>query len=169
MTSFQLCVHRNRFVCLCVCVCCTLWVVRARGEISEVPDTVCFQPPTPHISGHVVSQPPALNWMGGGGGETRCSKIQTKNSQNLFTCCELGWMCVCVGWGGGGTKSRVMNIHLPLSYVMNLAHVCNTQPRMSDIYTNAVCLTTQKRRNNSMTADEPSFRHPARQTRDPPE
>lgn len=35
-----------------------------------------------------------------------------------------------------------MLIHLLLRYVMSLAQVCNTQPRMSDIYMSAICLTT---------------------------
>lgn len=36
-----------------------------------------------------------------------------------------------------------MLIHLLLRYVMSLAQVCNTRPRMSDIYTSAICLTTR--------------------------
>lgn len=98
MTSFQLCVHRNRFVCVRVCVCRTLWVVCARGEISEVPDTVYLQPPAPHISGHVVSQPPALNW--GEGKKRKIHKNTDKEFPDLFTCCNLGWMCACVCVGG---------------------------------------------------------------------
>lgn len=36
-----------------------------------------------------------------------------------------------------------MLIHLLLRCVMSLAQVCNTQPRMSDIYVSAICLTTR--------------------------
>lgn len=97
---------------VCVFVCRTLWVVWALGEISEVPDTVCPQPPTPHISGHVVSQPPALNWKKRKDGH----KYRQRNSQNLLTHCVLGWIYiyiyVSVCWGVCRHKEQ-RNAHPP--------------------------------------------------------